>query len=77
MSTMNFSVPDNVKEAFNDTFNGQNKSAIIVDLMREAIERYRLKQRSHDAIGGILERRRNAPFLSENEIRDARKQGRQ
>ena len=39
MSTVNFSVPDDVKEAFNATFAGQNKSAVIADLMREAVQR--------------------------------------
>ena len=39
MSTVNFSVPEEVKDAFNAAFEGQNKSAIIADLMREAVER--------------------------------------
>ena len=71
-----FSVPDDVKEAFNATFKGQNKSAIIAALMREAVERAQRKQRSHDAIGRILERRQRAPVLSESELRAAREQGR-
>jgi hypothetical protein len=76
MATVNFSVPDDVKEAFNATFSGQNKSAIIADLMREAVERARRKQRGHDAIGRILERRLRAPTLSESELRKAREDGR-
>ena len=39
MATVNFSVPDDVKEAFNEAFEGQNKSAIVTELMREAIAR--------------------------------------
>lgn len=31
MSTVCFSVPDDVKEAFNATFAGQNKSAVVAD----------------------------------------------
>lgn len=31
MSTVSFSVPDDVKEAFNVTFAGQNKSAVVAD----------------------------------------------
>ena len=50
MSTVNFSVPEDVKQAFNEAFQGQNKSAIIADLMREAIERAERKQRHHRAI---------------------------
>ena len=37
MATVNFSVPDEVKETFNQAFEGQNKSAIIADLMRRAV----------------------------------------
>ncbi len=39
MPTVNFSVPEDVKDAFNTAFEGQNKSAVIADLMREAVER--------------------------------------
>jgi len=38
MATVNFSVPDEVKETFNQAFEGQNNSAIIADLMRRAVE---------------------------------------
>ena len=38
MSTVNFSVPEDVKNAFNTVFEGQNKSVVIADLMREAVE---------------------------------------
>ena len=31
MSTMNFSVPDDVKNAFNEAYKGQNKSAVIAN----------------------------------------------
>ena len=57
MATVNFSVPDKVKDAFDETFKDQNKSAIITDLMREAVERAQRKQRSHEAVARILERR--------------------
>jgi hypothetical protein len=76
MATVNFSVPEEVKAAFNETFRGRNKSAVIADLMLEAVERERRAQRSHRAIGRILERRASAPVLSEQEIRKAREDGR-
>ena len=76
MATVNFSVPDDVKEAFNEAFEGRNKSAVIADLMREAVERVRNGQRSREAIGRILERRRGRPVLSDEEIRSARRAGR-
>ena len=76
MSTVNFSVPEEVKQAFNETFEGQNKSAIIADLMREAVARAERKQRHHQAIARILERRKNAPTVTEEDIRAARAKGR-
>jgi len=76
MSTMNFSVPDDVKEAFNEAYKGQNKSAVIAELMREAVERAQRKQRSHEAIGRILDRRKHAPALTDEELRAAREEGR-
>ncbi len=45
MASVNFSVPDDVKQAFNDAFDGQNKSAVIAELMREAVERAELSRR--------------------------------
>jgi metal-responsive CopG/Arc/MetJ family transcriptional regulator len=76
MSTMNFSVPDDIKNAFNEAYKGQNKSAVISELMREAVERAQRKQSSHDAIASILERRKHAPVLTEEEFRAAREEGR-
>lgn len=76
MSTVNFSVPEDVKEAFNVTFEGQNKSAVIADLMREAVERAQSKQRSKDAYLNILARRQHAPTVTEAQFRAAREEGR-
>ncbi|QJC56760.1 hypothetical protein HC248_02070 [Polaromonas vacuolata] len=68
MSTVNFSVPDDVKAAFNAAFNatfeGQNKSAVIADLMREAVERAHQKTNSQAAYLRILERRKHAPSMT-------------
>lgn len=76
MATVNFSVPDDVKDAFNETFKGRNKSAVVADLMREAVEQARRRERSRAAIDRILERRRGRPVLSDEEIRRARRDGR-
>ncbi|MCX7098064.1 MAG: hypothetical protein NTV43_09210 [Methylococcales bacterium] len=76
MSTMNFSIPDDVKNAFNEAYQGQNKSAVISELMREAVERAQRKQRSLDAVASILERRKHAPVLTEEEFRALREEGR-
>jgi metal-responsive CopG/Arc/MetJ family transcriptional regulator len=76
MSTVNFSVPEDVKQAFNETFQGQNKSAIIAGLMREAVERAERKQRHHRAIARILDRHKKAPSMTEEDLRAAREEGR-
>ena len=38
MATVNFSVPEDIKQEFNRVFAGPNKSAIVADLLRQAIE---------------------------------------
>ncbi|MDZ7789434.1 MAG: hypothetical protein U5L08_02895 [Xanthomonadales bacterium] len=76
MSTVNYSVPDEVKKAFNKTFEGKNKSAIISKLMLEAIEREARRLRHRDAVDRILQRRDHGPVVSDEEIRNAREQGR-
>ena len=76
MATVNFSVPDDVKEAFNETFEGRNKSAVIAELMREAVERVRRRKQSRAAIREILERRRGRRSVTAEEIRSARNEGR-
>jgi len=76
MSTVNFSVPDEVKDEFNAVFSGQNKSAIIAELMREAVERARRKERSRAAISRIAARRERAPTVTDVAFRKAREQGR-
>ena len=62
MATMNFSIPDDVKERFNQTFVNSNKSAIVAQLLEEAIERAERKQQSDLAIKRILAiRKTNKP----------------
>ena len=54
MATVHFSVPVDVETtAFNEAFKGRNKSAVIAELMRVAVERVRRKQKSREAIGRI------------------------
>ena len=76
MSTVNFSVPEDVKVAFNATFEGQNKSAVIADLMREAVQRAQARQQHVSAIDRILARRAHAPSITEAQFRAAREEGR-
>lgn len=76
MPTVNFSVPEDVKQAFNATFEGQNKSAVIADLMREAVARARRHQVHRSAVGRILAERADAPAVTEAQFRAARDAGR-
>ena len=72
MTTMNFSVPDDIRSVFNATFEGQNKSAIVVSLMREAVERARQQQAGQAAYLRILKRRASATAVTRKQILAAR-----
>jgi hypothetical protein len=76
MATVNFSVPDEVKEAFNAAFKGRNKSAVIAELMREAVEREHRNNLRHDAVRRILDRRERAPRVTDDELSTDRRSGR-
>jgi metal-responsive CopG/Arc/MetJ family transcriptional regulator len=76
VATVNFSVPDDVKKAFDRAFKKRNKSAVIADLMRRAVaEEERQKQRI-ELFRQLTERRRLRPKVTEKEIRAARSFGR-
>mgnify|MGYP001815019581 CR=1 FL=1 len=73
MSKVSFTIPTEVKEAFDKAFAGQNKSAIIADLMRKAVAaRLDRQRRSQDAFQRIFARRGVGPKFTDEEIRAAR-----
>jgi hypothetical protein len=74
MATVNFSVPDEVKEAFNAEFAGRNKSAVIADLMMRAVEEEQGRKRRDQAIDRLLSRRSGKRLVSADEIRAAREE---
>lgn len=76
MTTVNFSVPEDVRDDFNRTFKDQNKSAVVAELMREAVDRVQRQKRGHEAIDRILSRHARAPARSDDELRSARREGR-
>ena len=76
MATVNFSVPDEVKEAFNKAFAGENKSAIIARLMRQAMEEKERQLRNQAIIEEILRLREKSPKVTDEEIRRAREEDR-
>lgn len=76
MGTINFSVPDDIKRAFNKTFKGENKSAVLTRLMRQAVEEHKRKKRRALAIEALLKLRNHTGPVSESIIRKARRKGR-
>ncbi|XSG84771.1 MAG: hypothetical protein ACPW60_13685 [Methylohalobius sp. ZOD2] len=76
MATVNFSVPEEVKDAFNQAFEGENKSAIIARLMREAVEEKERQLRRKAIIEEITRMRAYRPTATDEEIRAAREEDR-
>lgn len=80
MGTMNFSIPDDVKDAFNAEFDGQNKSAVVAELMRKAVEERRARAKADAQFDTLFEellrQRAEDPPMTDDEIRQARQEGR-
>ncbi|MCK5353539.1 MAG: hypothetical protein KAJ63_00360 [Methyloprofundus sp.] len=65
MAIINFSVPDEVKQAFNEDFSQEDKSAI---------EESRIKKQRHNAIEVILALREKQVLVSIDDISNAREE---
>ena len=75
MATMNFSIPDDVKEAFNKAFESENKSAVITRLMRRAIEEKDRNRRAQGLVERLRQIRANSRGpMTDEEIRRAREE---
>ena len=74
MGTMNFSIPDDVKEAFNKAFEGENKSAVITRLMVRAIEDVERSRRSRGFVERLRQIRARGRQVTEDEVRRAREE---
>jgi hypothetical protein len=74
MATVNFSVPDEVKEAFNRAFAKQNKSAVIAELMRKAVQEQQRQDKRAIAIKQLTSRRKLRRLVTDEEIRSAREE---
>lgn len=73
MGTMNFSVPDDVRAAFNKAFAGTNKSAVLTELMRQAVEERRRQRWRVRAISRLLGLRAQLKPVSQGQIARARR----
>jgi predicted secreted protein len=76
MTTVTFSVPDEVSEAFNRAFEGRNKNEVVTELMRKAVADAERQARRLEAFRLLTESRTSRPKLTDNEIRVARTEGR-
>ena len=72
MATVNFSVPDEVKEAFDQTFGDRNKSAIIAELMRRAVHDEALNKRREKLFRQLNSGRARRRLATATSTRDAR-----
>ena len=76
MATVNFSVPDDVKAEFDRVFGGQNKSAVIAELMRKAVAEAKRRKQRESIFRALTRRRKERPSLTDKQIRAARTAGR-
>jgi hypothetical protein len=74
MATINFSIPDDVKEAFNKAFDGENKSAVVANLLRKAVEEKERKRRSANLVERMRQIRADSNPMTDDEIRRAREE---
>ncbi len=74
MATVNYSVPDDVKELFNNAFVGANRSAVISELMRQAAEHELSLKHRREAVDALLAERSKAPRVSRKSARVAREE---
>lgn len=77
MATMNFSIPDDVKEAFNEAFKDENKSAVVAKYLMLAVEDERRAVRESDFLQRMKVRlAKQTRSFSAEEVRRMREDGR-
>jgi hypothetical protein len=76
LATVNFSVPDDVKASFNKTFAGQNKSAVVAELMRRAVDEAELQRRRERLFKRLNASRALRGAATARDVRTARHAGR-
>ena len=72
MATVNFSVPDEVKAAFDKAFGDQNKSSIIAELMRRAVRERELQIRRKRLFRKLSSAQTSRPSFTHEEVSSAR-----
>jgi hypothetical protein len=76
VATVYFSVPGDVKKRFDKAFAGMNKSAVVAQLMRQAVEERQRQQRRRRVIDQLLRSRRALKPVTRRTLRAARVRGR-
>jgi hypothetical protein len=76
MATVNFSVPDDVKKAFDKAFKDRNKSAVIAELMRRAVTEAEQTKLRAELFRRLTEDRGRRPKIADEAARRARATGR-
>lgn len=76
MATVNFSVPETIKAAFDKTFARENKSAVLAHLMKQAVDERERAARRNKAIEKLLRLRKKVKPVRAATIRRARQSGR-
>ena len=76
MATVNFSVPNDVKEAFDNTFGVENKSAVIARLMRLAVQERQLQVHREQLFRRLTRDRSRRGAADASSVREARRAGR-
>jgi hypothetical protein len=88
MTIMTIRIPDDVKEAFDKAFEGEDKDAIIAQFIRDglaargvpemvAARDEEVAERRRKAVDAILELRKTMPAISQDEIRAIREEMRE
>jgi hypothetical protein len=74
MATVNYSIPDEVKELFNTAFAGANRSAVISGLMQQAAEHELRLKRRRESVDALLADHSTVPQVSLESVRAAREE---
>jgi hypothetical protein len=76
MAIVNYSVPADIKDAFNAAFAGENKSAVIAELMRRAVLEREQAARRVALLQSLTQERVRRPQATDRPLHAARAQRR-
>ena len=74
MATVNFSIPEKVKEEFNHFYANENKSGVLTRLIQQAIDDKKKLLQRKQAMAAILEIRKELKPLKKGELEAARRE---